>query len=212
MTSGLDEDQETAPTTNARSDRARRASTSGDRADLRASSAGQRRRESPVAAGAAPPAASSAPAGGHQQADLLAVAVAAVETATIAPRYMTADPVGQLEDLVELGRDQEEAVPASRLAIAWRWMNSTLPTSRPRVGWSSTSRRRSRSNSRATMTFCWLPPDSVPAAHGRRGRPDVELRDRLRRALDDGGLVAQGAARVRRVVVVVQDEVVRHRE
>ena len=29
------------------------------------------------------------------------------------------------------------AVPASRLAIVWRWMNSMLPTSRPRVGWSS---------------------------------------------------------------------------
>src|SRR5436190_1221715 len=55
------------------------------------------------------------------------------------------------------------AVPASRLATTCRWMNSMLPTSRPRVGWSSTSSLRSRANSRAMTTFCWFPPDSVPA-------------------------------------------------
>ena len=38
-----------------------------------------------------------------------------------------------------------------------------LPTSRPRVGWSRMSSFSARSNSRATTSFCWLPPDSVPA-------------------------------------------------
>ena len=51
----------------------------------------------------------------------------------------------------------------SRFEITWRWMNSMLPTSRPRVGWSRMSAVRSRLNSRATIAFCWLPPDSVPA-------------------------------------------------
>jgi hypothetical protein len=41
------------------------------------------------------------------------------------------------------------------------WMNSIEPTSMPRVGWSAMSRTSSRLNSRATMTFCWLPPDRV---------------------------------------------------
>ena len=87
-----------------------------------------------------------------------------------------------------------------------------LPTSRPRVGWSRTSRRRSPSNSRATTIFCWLPPDSVPARTVRRRRPDVVLRDRLRPALGDRVVVAEDPAGVRRVVVVGQDEVVGDRE
>ena len=90
------------------------------------------------------------------------------------------------------------AVPASRLAIAWRWMNSMLPTSRPRVGWSRTSRLRSRANSRATTTFCWLPPDSVAARDLGGGRPDIEFLDALLGRLADRGVVAQDAARERR--------------
>ena len=42
----------------------------------------------------------------------------------------------------------------SRFATIWRWMNSMLPTSRPRVGWSRMSVLRSRLNSRATTAFC----------------------------------------------------------
>ena len=88
-----------------------------------------------------------------------------------------------------------------------------LPTSRPRVGWSSTSSLRSRSNSRATTTFCWLPPDSVPARTSRRRRADVVLARCARSAVvGDRLVVAQDAAREGRPVVVGQDEVVRDRE
>ncbi len=37
------------------------------------------------------------------------------------------------------------------------------PTSRPRVGCEATSTWMGRENSRAMMTFCWLPPESDPA-------------------------------------------------
>jgi len=43
------------------------------------------------------------------------------------------------------------------------WMYCTDPTSRPRVGWDAISSLIGRENSRATMTFCWFPPESVPA-------------------------------------------------
>ena len=84
-------------------------------------------------------------------------------TATIRPRYMTAIRSDSSSTSSSSAETSRIAVPASRFAIAWRWMNSMLPTSRPRVGWSRTSSLRSRPNSRATTTFCWLPPDSVPA-------------------------------------------------
>ena len=51
------------------------------------------------------------------------------------PRKMTRDPVGELEDLVELGRDEQGRRARVALGDGRRWMNSMLPTSRPRVGW-----------------------------------------------------------------------------
>ena len=41
--------------------------------------------------------------------------------------------------------------------------NSIEPTSKPRVGWLTIISFTSRLISLATTTFCWLPPDSVPA-------------------------------------------------
>jgi hypothetical protein len=55
------------------------------------------------------------------------------------------------------------AVPSSRLTTICLWMYSIDPTSTPRVGWEATSTSIGRSNSRATTTFCWLPPDREPA-------------------------------------------------
>ena len=40
-------------------------------------------------------------------------------------------------------------------------MYSIDPTSSPRVGWLAISSRMGRENSRATMTFCWFPPERV---------------------------------------------------
>ncbi len=52
------------------------------------------------------------------------------------------------------------AVPVSRSAMIRLWMNSIDPTSTPRVGWEAMSTLSGRENSRATTTFCWLPPES----------------------------------------------------
>ena len=52
------------------------------------------------------------------------------------------------------------AVPRSRSAMIRLWMNSIEPTSTPRVGCEAISTLSGRENSRATTTFCWLPPES----------------------------------------------------
>ncbi len=54
------------------------------------------------------------------------------------------------------------ATPWSRSSTIRRCTNSIEPTSRPRVGWLASSSRTRRPTSRARITFCWLPPDSVP--------------------------------------------------
>src|SRR5262249_49813752 len=52
------------------------------------------------------------------------------------------------------------APPASRCCRSRRWMYSIEPTSRPRVGWAAITSWTGTENSRATTTFCWLPPES----------------------------------------------------
>ena len=53
---------------------------------------------------------------------------------TILPRYMTAIRSESSRTSSSSADTSRMAVPASRLAIACLWMNSMLPTSRPRVG------------------------------------------------------------------------------
>ncbi len=55
------------------------------------------------------------------------------------------------------------ATPLSRWATICLCTNSIEPTSRPRVGWLASSTLLSLLISLATITFCWLPPDRVPA-------------------------------------------------
>ena len=86
-----------------------------------------------------------------------------------------------------------------------------LPTSRPRVGWSSDEQLRGRSNSRATTTFCWLPPDSVPAwtvADGVRMSNSAMFSSASSRSRRRCGC----RARERRAHVAVEHEVVGDRE
>src|SRR3954452_5207828 len=90
-------------------------------------------------------------------------AVGPSTTATIRPSYMTPIRSDSSSTSSSSAETRRTAVPASRLAITWRWMNSMLPTARPSVGWSRISSLSARSNSRATTAFCWLPPDRVPA-------------------------------------------------
>ena len=49
------------------------------------------------------------------------------------------------------------------------------PTSTPRVGWLAISTDSGRDSSRASTTFCWLPPDSEDVVAVDRLGADVEL-------------------------------------
>ena len=70
-------------------------------------------------------------------------------------------------------------MPLSRVATICLWMNSIEPTSTPRVGWAATSSRRSRESSRATTTFCWLPPERLAACGVDAAGADVVLLELL---------------------------------
>src|ERR1035437_7932013 len=80
-----------------------------------------------VAACSRPPVAISKPTS-------LLSAVRPSSTATIRPRYMTAIRSAISMTSSSSADTRRTAVPASRLTTIWRWMNSTLPTSKPRVG------------------------------------------------------------------------------
>src|ERR671914_1468178 len=74
--------------------------------------------------------------------------------------------------------------PASRSAMRRLWTNSMAPTSRPRVGWCAIRRLGLLAISRATATFCWLPPDSeLASAPGLPPRTSYSLRSSRARAL-----------------------------
>ena len=51
--------------------------------------------------------------------------------------------------------------------------------SSPRVGFSATITAGSRESSRATISFCWLPPLSADARMSRTGGRDLEVADQL---------------------------------
>ena len=86
------------------------------------------------------------------------------------------------------------------------------PTSSPRVGWATTSRRSGRLSSRASTTFCWLPPESVLAG---AWTPEVRTSNsstRCARVLRDRRAVERQAPAEGRAVVEVEDEVLGDRE
>ena len=104
------------------------------------------------------------------------------------------------------------ATPWSRCRTMRRCTNSIEPTSRPRVGWLATSTLWSRPSSLARMTFCWLPPDSVPTGVSADWVRTSNSSTRSRRVAGDGAQVEVDARGERRLVVGVQDHVVGHRE
>ncbi|MPM17106.1 hypothetical protein SDC9_63491 [bioreactor metagenome] len=55
------------------------------------------------------------------------------------------------------------ALPFARSAMIRFLMYSIAPTSNPRVGWATTRTFGERDISLATMTFCWFPPERLPA-------------------------------------------------
>ena len=104
------------------------------------------------------------------------------------------------------------ARPSSRSATRRRCRYSIAPTSRPRVGCAAIRTFGSRAISRATTTFCWLPPESPPAARERPAAADVELADEPAGALDEPRGKEPAPLRVRRLRVVVQRDVLGDRE
>ena len=69
--------------------------------------------------------------------------------------------------ILDLTGDEQDGRTARRQLHAARRIWCLAPTSMPRVGSSATRTRGSPSNARANISFCWLPPDSVPAGASR---------------------------------------------
>ena len=104
------------------------------------------------------------------------------------------------------------ARPSSRSSTSRRCTNSIAPTSRPRVGCAAISTFGSRSISRAATTFCWLPPERPPArVCGPPPRTSNSLISSRARSTRRFGK-SQPKRDVRRLVVVVQRDVLGDRE
>ena len=102
--------------------------------------------------------------------------------------------------------------PSSRSSTSRRCTNSIAPTSRPRVGCAAISTFGLRSISRASTTFCWLPPERPPArVCGPPPRTSNSLQQDAR-LLDQALREEPAVARRRRMVVVVESEVLGQRE
>src|SRR5439155_517749 len=83
---------------------------------------------------------------------------------TIRPSYMTAIRSERERTSSSSAETSRTAVPSSRSWTIRRWMNSMAPMSTPRVGWAASRTFGLLPISRATITFCWLPPDRFLAA------------------------------------------------
>ena len=129
-----------------------------------------------------------------------------------APSYMTRIRSESESTSSSSSETSRTARPSSRSSTRRRWTNSIAPTSRPRVGCAAISTLGSRSISRATTTFCWLPPESAPAVRLRAAAADVELLDQPPRPLDQPLREEPPEARVGRLAVVVERDVLGDRE
>ena len=106
---------------------------------------------------------------------------------------------------------RKTARPLSRCSTSLRCTNSIAPTSRPRVGWAAIRTFGLPSISRASTTFCWLPPESAEAGvvgvpprtsnsrRSRRARSSIvpSLRKPLREFGGAGSRAARGSRSAR---------------
>ena len=81
---------------------------------------------------------------------------------TIDPRYMTAMRSASATTSSSSVETTITGTPESRASTILVCTNSIDPTSSPRVGCAATNSLSSRLSSRASTTFCWLPPESRP--------------------------------------------------
>ena len=102
---------------------------------------------------------------GHRGAELLGGDAGGVEGADQPAAQDDLDPVGETDQLVEVGGDQQhgQARRAGRRLMCSQ-IAAWAPTSTPRVGWAAISTTGSPLISRPTISFCWLPPDSARAS------------------------------------------------
>ena len=105
--------------------------------------------------------AASALDAGHQQAELALVGVGPRARRRCGRR--TSRGCGRRASGSRRARPRPAGSPcrASRSSMMRRWMNSMAPMSTPRVGWPTSSTSGSRSISRASTIFCWLPPEKL---------------------------------------------------
>ena len=98
----------------------------------------------------------------EQQAEALGRGLGAIELTDDPTARHDDDAVGQIEDLLQLGRRSaarrcRRRPPREVVPVVY----SIAPTSRPRVGWAATSTFGWWLSSRASTTRCWLPPDRL---------------------------------------------------
>jgi hypothetical protein len=115
------------------------------------------------------------------------------------------DAVGQRADLVELDRHQQDRLAGVAHRDDRLWMNSMAPISTPRVGWPTSSTSGSRSISRASTIFCWLPPEKFAVfSPGWAGGRRIPILPRRRGA---GGRGRAAGPAVFLVVLIAEDGV-----
>ena len=142
-----------------------------------------------------------ATAGGHQQADLVLIRGPAVDHADQLAAVDDRDPVGQLEDLVELRGDQQDRRPG--VALGDRLAVDELDAADI-----ESARRLIEDEQAQVARELACDDDLLLVAAGQRcradlgrRRPDVEFLDPLLGGRLDGRVVAQDPARIRRPVV-----------
>ena len=91
-------------------------------------------------------------------------------------------------------------------------MYSIEPTSRPRVGCEAISSLIGRENSRATMTFCWLPPDNALTVVVTLGVRMSNFSTRFWLFFDNLVMLGNYPMGKRRLVIGVQYQVIRNWE
>ena len=96
------------------------------------------------------------------------------------PRYMTRMR-SESEKISSISAEiTNTARPASRISTRMRWIASIAPMSTPlRRLFGDDHDARRRVSSRASWTFCWLPPESEPARRALARAAHVELPDQF---------------------------------
>ena len=133
------------------------------------------------------------------------VAVAGSSRATDATAVDDEERVGQADQLLEIGRDEDrgQAGGARRAQLVPdRRLGADVD---PRVGWAATSAVGAAISSRPMISFCWLPPDSASRGHVDARRAHVELGRRSRSVRRPGpGAVDPRPPGVRRLGLVAE--------